>query len=757
MIKSKNIRFILLAFLFGAFSSQITMSMDDDMVDMDPAEEPKSQKASFNDWVFQKIDNARDATNKFGKLVQDKLARSTSDNFEYDPKNLKPYIDSSVHLDTNGNGDPTEHSVQAFASGVDSNPNFAKSEPVEELEDHLPGMTPEEVAKLTPQEITNLSININKLTPDQISALTKEQIQAIDPTSIIFFDPVQFAKLNISALTDAQFNMLFTERSSIGKLKDITEAQLESLSLDQTKLCLNAKEGIFSKEQLEILKKRLSKFQNDDIETTIKDQSGLLNKTGNKAYLWFKNKTMKNFLNIFRSDKTILTNYLKDTSNDSLQAKTEKPFVTKAIEKLSRTGRMELINDVTRAEVDAEQKENIDATMQKNNNTSTVYTVPSSERTTLTHNIFEKNLNLFRKILPNTDIITFTHDKNKTAASYRFQIADMDDFKYDPNLSIEANAKLLRQQQNLDINVTDLDKKDPNYKGSEISADTNLSTNIKELLEKQNHEKAQQALAVDALQTTPIDKLHENIELKEYFKTASPDLISSMLTDATMAPINAEEIQYGTKLPSTHVEELFKHNAVEYQKLLPKTLALIPTKGKYGPPSFEIIDLSKIESNLLSTLDTINSLKPEYRMETLRSIAETIEKQQLLRLSTADIMDFLIKKYNVKLSTADKLADVEASLRSSTPSEAFKPKPTAQAPDTTSNPQVELNNMSLEDLQTLKAEVIRTKDNFLNAIKNKTITLTLPEQMEQTKPLAENLKKINAAIKKLEPNPSGKQ
>jgi hypothetical protein len=652
MIKSKSVRFMLLAFLFGAFSAQITMSMDE-MLETDRQDKQDTRKAKG--WAkaqvgFKRIANRSDISTE--TPAADRLSTPSLSR-----------VDSSVHLDTDENpGELPAEEIRTQAVQSDNSSGFFPRSNSEEIDETSDTQGPDNTTQDT--EIR---------TPDEDEILRLQDAKAKGQQNEFIDDIKAALPDNLSRLPARSIETFL--KLVDGDINQLSPAQIDALTREQLEAAL-----------------KVTSLPND-VKAKLQKLLDLKSSKFSRIGDFFRNRSMKNAKRAWASDKEILQSFLQDqiqntSTNPSNIDTVNKDAAKRAIAKLSRTGRLELINDMTRAEINDFNKKNSKMTQ----------TWPEHMKRTTTTAIFERNIAIFRDILPKTDIITFTHDKKNTAASYKFQIADMADFKYDPSLSIEANAKLLRQQQNLDINVTDVDKKDPNYKGSAA----NLSTYIKEYLKKQDTPAARHALMVDALQTTPIHKLNENTELKEYFKTASPDLISKMFTDATMAPINAEEIQYGTKLPSTHVEELFKHNAVEYQTLLPENLALIPTKGKYGPPSFEIIDLSKISDHQIQMLENLNSLDAQDRMPKLTNLAKDLKFNQKLNLSTADIVDFLIKEYAVKLSR---------------PEEIWK-----------NIDRTELRNITDEKLQTLRAEDIASLGDKINDLRIESLRILSDSQ-----------------------------
>ncbi len=303
----------------------------------------------------------------------------------------------------------------------------AKNKRLDALEAQLPNITaaelkkitPEEIKKITPEEIQNLSIAINLLPDTIIPDLTSQQIQNMTIDQILAFDKDQITNFHIKNLTIQQIKKLVQFRST-GLLQNLTNAQLETLSAEQMEAFLEARPETFTPEQLEHLKNLL------------------LLHGGSAIKIWLKDLSIKNFADIFKSDKTILKEYIQKAMQyaDPKSKITDK--VKQAVAKLSRTERMELFNDITHEELDA--------------NGRTTYNA---------NNIFDRNKQLFSKIIPEHEMLVETISPNKLIVTRQFKLVNMR--QVDPNLSLAENAEQIEKLQDLNYDLKDLEKNMRNY------------------------------------------------------------------------------------------------------------------------------------------------------------------------------------------------------------------------------------------------------------------------------------------------------
>lgn len=610
---SNNLFFMLLTLAFG-LSDALTLRAEGEYEEA-PTQETIQPSRSIWDRLYDSKERARNRINEYlnKKDSNEKssgIRRRALNNEDENSNN----IEMSDKLPSLSFGENLRNENERSAvSGAESDSDGSQATPeapVQSLEDRLETMTPEEVSLLSPKEIQDLDYEINKLTKKQIASLTKEQIQSMAPHNILMFDKGQIESFKFSDLTVSQIKQL-VGLNGTGNLRNITNNQFDQLTPDQINAFLEAKEGTFSPKQLDILNLR---------ETSLYLQSRT--KDGRFGSL-IKNPSLKNFNNIFKSDKAVLKEFIsKAAKTDSAQEILESKTARNAIDKLSRTEKMDLFTKVTQER--------------------------SQERNENTQEIFQRYAELFKPLMPKNQILIPVHDTLKTASSYKFEILDMTN--YDPRLTIEQNAKNMKVSQNLSLQVTD-----PNSKAS--GDDASLSGVIRNYLENNPSVRNLKALLVDnADSSRKLTSADQKTKFGEIMAKPNMETLFSELSGKDLTDISNVGLKLDKNLSLNQARAIFYNNAELYQSVTPDAL-IVPTessgKNDLNSFKFEKIDLSNIKSELseidfsMLTKDTstdtsgLNFTKADLE---IAKLALKLKTEQKLSLSIQEI-EKLLKNY----------------------------------------------------------------------------------------------------------------
>ncbi len=424
-------------------------------------------------------------------------------------------------------------------------------------------------------------------------------------------------------------------------ISGLNDSVRSKLSTDAVKLKIN---DIFSSltepeqnefiENLNTLEEKQPNTSIDDLISKAEDDAkiNLTSSATGRAKTWWKNKNFKNFKNIFKSDKTILKEFIqKSLKSVNPESKINTDIVKDAVAKLSRSERMDLFNEVTHEELDDKKLGDRSAERAKT--------------------LFERNLRLFKSILPSHEMLTPIRDKIGKISSQEFEITNMR--QINPDLSLAENAERMKKAQGLKVNTADLAK--------------DMRTYLKENPSPQNLK----ALLVDATDTTRASGSAEKQEaiknifdlpgMKDQFDALSTKAKDQFITSITTAELRLKETNMnlagsGAKVSYTEAERIFKENANVFEKYvgLDKILTPIaPTQAIFKNISnftFETIDISKYKNKLSAVFKDPNFESPLYKEFKDQNPSSKISPQEFeVRRAAMRIKD----EQNLKLQTSE--------------------------------------------------------------------------------------------------------
>mgnify|MGYP003402289929 CR=1 FL=1 len=413
-------------------------------------------------------------------------------------------------------------------------------------------------------------------------------------------EPVDPSQKLISALNDSVRKKLSNNETLKTKINTI----LDNLTTDQQKDFINSLNILATREPNNSIENLITKAENI---TKAEFQTN----TTDRAKSWWQQKTSKNFADIFKSDKTILKEYIQKIM---LHADPESKIITdkvkQAVAKLSRTERMELFNDITHEELDDKALDG-----------------RTPERA---NKIFAGNKQLFSKIIPEHEMLVETINPNPKIVTRQFKLVNMR--QVDPNLSLAENAKQIEKAQGLNYNLEHLEENMRQYLKTHPTV-----RNLQTLLVDATDRKRAQGLKA---KSNKISKIFAIPGMKEQFDTLTSKEKDQFITNITQAEIRLKETNRnlagsGAKVSYAEAKRIFQENAALFEKFIGPKEILAPiesaTRNNVSSFTFETIKLSKYTSSELSKL--IDS--------DLNPIAKQLKEEQNLKLTTADIVQEL--------------------------------------------------------------------------------------------------------------------
>ncbi|OGB85988.1 hypothetical protein A3J41_03350 [candidate division TM6 bacterium RIFCSPHIGHO2_12_FULL_38_8] len=382
---------------------------------------------------------------------------------------------------------------------------------------------------------------------------------------------------------------------------------------------------------------------------------------------------------LWQSDAEALTDYLSESKLKHINARLEETAVKKTIAKLSRTDCAKLFTDVTKKEIETKRNFSIDNDEKLAAREALIRQTspqPLTEEEIVTQALntsfseqeiiaqvlkqraidtFNKNEKLFKSLMSaRSDEILMPvrpadSDPTGKIANYQFEIADMS--KYNPDLTIDQNARNMKKAQGLKIQATE--------SGAE-TAKSSLAFYIRNYLEKNPSRKNLKALIVDnawqfkdasiANKAASLKNILELPNMQDIFdKFTGSDFTA--ITEAIIMNKNSSRAPTAPRLSIEQAKDIYKEYAKTFQELLPNQLLIPFTRTLYGLTHFmfDKVDISQYQKNLTSIWNDRENDKQNAKKgfstsdQALTVLANEIKKEQGLKVDVTDIAKQLIE------------------------------------------------------------------------------------------------------------------